>query len=63
VKKYFILKNILTVVGIIAGYFYWHFYACTEGCTLTSSWYGSMLIGGVFGNLIGGIITDLQNKE
>ena len=51
------------VVGVIAGYFYWYFYACTEGCALTSSWYGSTLIGGVFGNLIGGIITDLQNKE
>ena len=48
------------VVGVIAGYFYWHFYACTEGCAITSKWWASMAMGGVFGNLIGGIITDFK---
>lgn len=51
------------VVGFIAGYFYWYFYACTEGCAITSHWYGSMIIGGVFGHLIGGIIEGFKPKK
>ena len=51
------------IVGIITGYFYWHFYACTEGCAITSKWYGSMVFGGVFGNLIGGLLLDLKTKK
>lgn len=42
---------------------YWHFYACTEGCAITGKWYGSMLFGGVFGHLIGGMITDFGVKD
>ena len=57
------LKNGLTIVGLIIGYFYWHFYACTEGCAITGSWYGSMLVGAIFGHLIGGIIQDFRTKQ
>jgi hypothetical protein len=62
-KKYLTLQNGLTVVGLVLGYFYWHFYACTEGCAITSRWYGSMAAGGLFGNLFGGIISDLLIKN
>ena len=57
------LKLVLMVVGVITGYFYWYFYACTEGCAITSHWYGSMAFGGVFGHLIGGIVTDIKSKK
>jgi xanthosine utilization system XapX-like protein len=41
------------VVGLIGGYAYWKFIGCTSGtCPLTSNWYNSTLIGGVFGYLI-----------
>lgn len=56
-------KIIFLVVGVIAGYFYWYLYACTEGCAITSSWYGSMAAGGIFGYLIGGILDDLKSKN
>ena len=62
-KKYLTYKNSLTVVGLVVGYFYWNFYACTEGCAITGKWYGSMAAGGVFGNLFGGIIEDLIIKK
>ena len=62
-KKYLTLKNVLTIVGVVAGYFYWYFYAWTEGCAITSNWYGSMAIGAVFGQLIGGILEDFKPKN
>lgn len=63
VTKHFTLKIIFLIVGVIAGYFYWYFYACTEGCAITSSWYGSMAAGGIFGYLIGGILEDVKSKN
>ena len=50
------------VVGVIAGYFYWYLFGCTKGCAITSKWYGSMFFGGLLGNLIGSIISDLKLK-
>jgi len=61
-KKIITYANILALIGLVAGYLYWHEYACTEGCAITSKWYGSMIAGGLIGHLIGGMIEDFISK-
>jgi len=59
-------KNIIIigiVLGIIAGYAYWSFIGCSSGsCGMTSTWYGSSLVGGAVGYFIGDSIK-LNDKE
>ncbi|QQS51838.1 MAG: hypothetical protein IPM71_03695 [Bacteroidota bacterium] len=51
-KKLYILAGGI-IVGMAAGYAYWHFIGCTSGtCPLTSNWHTSTLMGGIFGYLI-----------
>lgn len=52
-KKKTIITVVSIAIGLIAGYAYWRFIGCSSGtCPLTSNWYSSTLIGGVFGYLI-----------
>lgn len=52
-KKKTIITAVSIAIGLIAGYAYWRFIGCSSGtCPLTSNWYSSTLIGGVFGYLI-----------
>ncbi|MCB0787424.1 MAG: hypothetical protein KDB88_07110 [Flavobacteriales bacterium] len=44
------------LVGALAGYAYWHFYACDHGCTITSVWWRSSLYGAVMGYLTIGLV-------
>lgn len=50
-----ILSNKLTIAGIflgaVAGYLYFHFYGCTNGCMITSKPLNSTLYGAVMGGL------------
>jgi hypothetical protein len=46
IKKYRI-QILFTLIGIIAGYLYWHFIGCTSGsCPIFSRWHLTMLYGG-----------------
>ena len=53
----FLLKNKLTIIGIIvgaiAGYLYYHFVGCASGtCAITSKPLNSTLYGAVMGGLL-----------
>jgi hypothetical protein len=43
-------------LGLIAGYGYWYFYVCTEGCTITGSALNSSLYFGMMGYFASGLI-------
>lgn len=43
---------LLTALGAVLGYGYYHFFGCTSGCTLKSSWTTMTLYGAVFGFVI-----------
>ncbi len=58
-----VYKAVAMLAGGVAGFFYWISYGCTAGCALTGTWYGSVIIGGVFGNLFAGLIVDIRNKQ
>jgi len=48
-KKKFVIPSIAAVVGLVAGYLFYHFYGCTNGCPMTSSPYITTIYGGVAG--------------
>ena len=61
-KKYW-LQIILALIGVAGGYLYWRFVGCKSGsCPITSTWYMSVLAGGILGYLIGDIINDTRVK-
>jgi hypothetical protein len=52
-KKGYILTAIGLVVGLIAGYAYYHFVGCVSGtCSITSKPVNSTLYGGLMGGLV-----------
>jgi len=52
-KKGYILTAIGVVVGLIAGYAYYHFVGCVSGtCSITSKPVNSTLYGGLMGGLV-----------
>lgn len=57
------IKIVAILAGGVAGFLYWKSYGCTAGCTITSTWYGSVLMGGILGNLLEGMIVDFRKKE
>ena len=60
----FILKNKLTIIGVIAGaiggYLYYHFVGCESGtCAITSKPFNSSL----YGAMMGGLFINMFKKE
>jgi hypothetical protein len=60
----FILKNKLTIIGVIAGaiggYLYYHFVGCESGtCAITSKPLNSSL----YGAMMGGLFINMFKKE
>lgn len=52
-KKAYIITGIGIVVGLIAGYAYYHFVGCVSGtCLITSKPVNSTLYGGLMGGLL-----------
>ncbi|MNF36404.1 hypothetical protein D3C84_172950 [compost metagenome] len=52
-KKGYIITGLGIIVGLIAGYLYYHFIGCASGtCTITSKPLNSTLYGGLMGGLI-----------
>jgi len=58
IKKFIVsvaLKKTLlgVLIGSMLGFLYYYFIGCSSGaCTITSSPYGSIIIGGIFGLLV-----------
>lgn len=62
-KKKVIFRVVLTVLGGIGGYLYWHYVGCASGtCAITSKWYYSALYGLVIGYLISGLFIPDKKK-
>jgi len=67
IKAHLTSKRVLiyaafTMVGVVGGYLYYHFFGCTSGCTITSSPTLSMLWGGVMGFLLPGVFEKPKKK-
>lgn len=58
-------KNfIVTLVGAVLGYAYWHFVGCESGsCAITSVWYRTTIYGAVMGWLVSDILFKQTKKE
>lgn len=50
-KKGVLLTILGVSVGTAAGWLYWHFFGCTNGCAITSSPVNSSLYGALLGGL------------
>jgi hypothetical protein len=48
-KKKYVVPSIAAVVGIVAGYLFYHFYGCTNGCPMTSNPFITTAYGGIAG--------------
>lgn len=60
-RKWWIV-GIALMVGAAAGYAYWYWYGCTNGCTITGSWWSSSAYGAVMGYLTLGLVVP-ERKE
>ncbi|MFN3528965.1 MAG: hypothetical protein ACK417_03470 [Bacteroidia bacterium] len=63
----FLLKYKKSIAGILlgtlAGYAYWHFYGCVNGCTITGSALNSSLYFGFMGYLVAGMFKSPPKQE
>lgn len=55
--KKFVNRNVLTIIGVLAGalagYLYWHFIGCNTGtCAITSKPINSTVYGAIMGGLL-----------
>jgi len=64
-KKALILTAVGVIVGLLAGYTYYHFVGCNSGtCAITSNPLNSTLYGGVMGGLLFNMfVTSPKKKE
>lgn len=64
-KKALILKAVGIIVGLPAGYAYYHFVGCNSGtCAITSNSLNSNLYGGLMGGLLFNMfVTSPKKKE
>ena len=54
----------VTVLGAVAGWMYWHFVGCDSGsCGITSVWYKSTAYGALMGWLVGDFSNDKLKEE
>lgn len=64
-KKALILTAVGIIVGLMAGYAYYHFVGCNSGtCAITSKPLNSTLYGGLMGGLLFNLfVTSPKKKE
>lgn len=63
-KKQYIFTGVGVVVGLIAGYAYYHFVGCASGtCAITSKPINSTLYGGLMGGLLFNIFVTSPKKK
>lgn len=51
-KRSWLLTLLGMTLGALAGWAYWYWWGCTNGCTITSSPVNSSLYGGLMGGLL-----------
>lgn len=51
-KRSWLLTLLGIALGAVAGWAYWYWWGCTEGCAITSSPVNSSLYGGLLGALL-----------
>lgn len=55
-------KHKLTIVGTLlgfaAGYIYWYYWGCVDGCTIRSVWWRMSLWGALMGGLLFSMVQD-----
>jgi phage shock protein E len=58
-------KHILpgVILGGIAGYLYYYFWGCTQGCTISSSPINSIIYGATMGGLLNSIVKKENNSK
>lgn len=62
-KKWWIV-GLALLLGALAGWAYWYWYGCTNGCAITGSWWTSSAYGAVMGYLtMGLVLPDRKAKE
>lgn len=54
--------SLMTVAGGLAGYAWWYWYGCVEGCSITSVWWRSSAYGAVLGYLTGDLFIPQMKK-
>lgn len=57
-NKSVIFYAIGAIAGGVAGYLYWNFVGCINGCPIWSSWWKSTGAGALLGGLFGGVVYD-----
>ena len=62
-KKRLLILTLGSITGGIAGYLYYHFYGCANGCPLNSNPYLSIIWGGLVGYLLTDSIMDFSKKK
>lgn len=63
-KKQYFLTGIGVVVGLIAGYAYYHYVGCASGtCAITSKPLNSTLYGGMMGGLLFNLFVTSPKKK
>ena len=63
-KRKVIITSTSIAVGLLGGFAYWYFIGCTSGtCPLTSNWYSTTLVGGVFGYLLSDSFKTKKKEE
>jgi hypothetical protein len=51
-KRTWLITGLGIVLGALAGWAYWYWWGCTEGCAITGSPLNSSLYGGLMGALL-----------
>lgn len=59
------LYILFIAIGAAAGWAYWNWYGCVNGCTITGQWWTSTGYGAVMGYLVLGLLlpTSPKNKQ
>lgn len=58
-----ILLSLFVALGALAGWAYWNWYGCTNGCAITGQWWTSMAYGSVMGYLVMGLVLPTKAAE
>lgn len=61
--KRWMMYSLFVVLGGLAGWAYWNWYGCTEGCAITGQWWSSAAYGGVMGYLVLGMVLPKKAKS
>lgn len=66
-KKVFWKNYGLTATGVlagaVAGYIYWYYWGCEEGCTIRSVWWRMSLWGALMGGLLFSALGDHFKRQ